>query len=65
VYLRTAPAPEGPWSASVKVYEAAPIDGGLVYAGVAHPYLDESGQTLVISFTNNNRIQVIKARFKK
>ncbi|OBR06947.1 secreted protein [Colletotrichum higginsianum IMI 349063] len=63
VFLRTAPAPEGPWTPDVKIFEAAPIDGGLVYAGVAHPYLDETGRTLVISFTNNNRIQVIKATF--
>ncbi|WYZ41146.1 hypothetical protein EsH8_V_000041 [Colletotrichum jinshuiense] len=65
VYLRTAPRPEGPWTPDVKIYEAKPIDNGLVYAGVAHPYLDPSGKTLAISFTNNNRIQVIKATFSK
>ncbi|GKT52338.1 uncharacterized protein ColSpa_12519 [Colletotrichum spaethianum] len=63
VFLRTAPSPEGPWTPDVKIFDAKPINGGLVYAGVAHPYLDESGKTLVISFTNNNRIQVIKATF--
>jgi hypothetical protein len=47
----------------VQVYTAAPIDGGLVYAGVAHPYLDASGKTLVVSFTNNNHIEVIKVAF--
>ncbi|GJC79915.1 hypothetical protein ColLi_02753 [Colletotrichum liriopes] len=65
VFLRTAPSPEGPWTPDIKIFEATPIDGGLVYAGVAHPYLDESGKTLVMSFTNNNRIQVIKATFSK
>ncbi|TQN69149.1 hypothetical protein CSHISOI_06348 [Colletotrichum shisoi] len=65
VFLRTAPAPEGPWTPDVKIFEAAPVDGGLVYAGVAHPYLDETGRTLVISFTNNNRIQVIKTTFSR
>ncbi|GJC98923.1 hypothetical protein ColKHC_07749 [Colletotrichum higginsianum] len=58
-------SPEGSWTPDVKIFEAAPIDGGLVYAGVAHPYLDETGRTLVISFTNNNRIQVIKATFSR
>ncbi|KAK3941410.1 hypothetical protein QBC46DRAFT_458297 [Diplogelasinospora grovesii] len=65
VHLRTAPAPAGPWSGDVQVYTAAPIDGGLVYAGVAHPYLDASGKTLVVSFTNNNHIEVIKVAFTK
>ncbi|KAF6815743.1 conserved secreted protein [Colletotrichum plurivorum] len=65
VFLRTATSLEGPWTPDVKIFQAEPIDGGLVYAGVAHPYLDESGKTLAISFTNNNRIQVIKATFSK
>ncbi|KAK2059023.1 hypothetical protein LY76DRAFT_571558 [Colletotrichum caudatum] len=65
VFLRTAYSPEGPWTPDLKIFEAQPIDDGLVYAGVAHPYLDESGKTLVISFTNNNRTQVIKATFWK
>lgn len=63
MFLRTATSLEGPWTPDVKIFQAEPIDGGLVYAGVAHPYLDESGKTLTISFTNNNRIQVIKATF--
>ncbi|KAI1499959.1 hypothetical protein F5X99DRAFT_430164 [Biscogniauxia marginata] len=52
-----------PWTPDVNVSEADPIDGGFDYAGVAHPYLDEVGKTLTISFTNNNHIQVIKATF--
>ncbi|KAK5653821.1 hypothetical protein OQA88_7980 [Cercophora sp. LCS_1] len=64
VYLRTAQALEGPWTPDVEVYTTTPIDGGLVYAGVAHPYLDPSGKTLVVSFTNNNHIEVIKATFR-
>ncbi|KAK0628785.1 hypothetical protein B0T17DRAFT_505415 [Bombardia bombarda] len=64
VYLRTAHALEGPWTPDVQVYTATPIDGGLVYAGVAHPYLDTTGRTLVISYTNNNHIEVIKVVFK-
>lgn len=64
VFLRTAPSPEGPWSADVRVFTATPIgEGGLTYAGVAHPYLDETGRSLVISFTNNNNIEVIRVTF--
>lgn len=65
VLLRTATSLEGPWTPDVKVYTGTPIDGGLTYAGVAHPYLDASGKTLTISFTNNNHIEVIKVTFSK
>lgn len=38
---------------------------GLTYAGVAHPYLDPSGKTLVASYTKNaTDIEVIKITFK-
>ncbi|KAK4168204.1 hypothetical protein QBC43DRAFT_341499 [Cladorrhinum sp. PSN259] len=65
IMLRTALSPEGPWTPDIEVFTAAPIvDGGLdVYAGVAHPYLDESGKTLVVSYTNNNYIEVLKVEF--
>ncbi|KAL0469601.1 hypothetical protein QR685DRAFT_527027 [Neurospora intermedia] len=63
VYLRTAQSLEGPWTPDVQVYKSEPIDGGLVYAGVQHPYLDPTGRTLVLSFTNNNHIEVIKVTF--
>ncbi|KAI1374360.1 hypothetical protein F4677DRAFT_461417 [Hypoxylon crocopeplum] len=65
VLLRTASSLEGPWTPDVKVYTATAIDGGLIYAGVAHPYLNSSGQTLTISYTNSNHIQVIKVTFSK
>lgn len=64
VALRTAPSPEGPWSAHKDIFTAEPIDGGFVYAGVAYPHLDPSGKTLTIAFTNNNHIQVIKVEFE-
>ncbi|CAM1508834.1 Fc.00g025730.m01.CDS01 [Cosmosporella sp. VM-42] len=63
VCLRTAPSPEGPWAEDKEIFKADPIDNGLVYAGVAYPFLDESGETLTIGFTNNNRTQIIKASF--
>ena len=65
VSIRTAPAPEGPWSADVSFFIPTPIDGGLVYAPAVHPYVDQSGETLTISYTNNNHIEVIKATFSK
>ncbi|QKX59715.1 uncharacterized protein TRUGW13939_06855 [Talaromyces rugulosus] len=58
--IRTAPAPEGPWSDDVKVYTPTPIDSGFTYAPGVHPYLDSAGKTLTISYTNKNHIQVIK-----
>lgn len=61
--LRTALSPEGPWTPDIEVYTAAPIDNGLVYAGVAHPYHDPSGKSLIISYTNNNYIEVLKVEF--
>lgn len=40
-------------------------DGGMVYAGVAHPYLDPSGKTLTVTYTNHpNIIEAIKVTFK-
>ncbi|KAK8018984.1 hypothetical protein PG991_008174 [Apiospora marii] len=64
VLLRTAPLPEGPWSDDVKVFTATPIGkDAMTYAGVAHPYLDPSGRSMVISYTNNNNIEVIKVTF--
>jgi hypothetical protein len=63
VAIRTAPKPEGPWSADVAVYTPTPIDGGFTYAPGVHPYLDASGDTPTISYTNNNHIEVIKVTF--
>jgi hypothetical protein len=62
--MRTAKSLEGPWTPDLEIYTTTPIDDGLVYAGVAHPYLDSSGMSLVVSYTNNNRIEVVKAWFK-
>ncbi|KAL7622429.1 hypothetical protein AAE478_007934 [Parahypoxylon ruwenzoriense] len=54
----------GPWTPDVTVYTATPIkEGGtarFTYAGVVHPYLDPSGRTLTISYTNNNYIEIIR-----
>ena len=63
VHLRTSQKPEGPWTPDVRVFKDEAIDSGFVYAGVAHPYLDPSGQTLTVSWTNNNHIRVAKIDF--
>ncbi|EKJ71895.1 hypothetical protein FPSE_07898 [Fusarium pseudograminearum CS3096] len=63
VFLKSAPSPEGPWTEGKEIFKDEPIDGGLVYAGLAYPHLDESGETLTIGFTNNNWIRIIKVSF--
>ncbi|KAB5566066.1 hypothetical protein GE09DRAFT_1055686 [Coniochaeta sp. 2T2.1] len=65
VHLRTADRPEGPWTPDVRVFRDESIDGGFVYAGVAHPYLDPSGRTLTVSWTNNNIIRVARVDFTR
>lgn len=62
VLVKTAPAPEGPWSEPITVYKPTPIqEGGNVYTAIPHPYYDNSGQTLVITYTNHpNTIQAIQ-----
>lgn len=62
--LRFAPLPEGPWSADKEIYTDEPIDGGLVYAGLAFPHLDPSGKTLIVGWTNHNHIRVARITFK-
>lgn len=64
--LRTAPSPEGPWTSDIVIFKVKSKKGGYAYSGVAHPYLDPSGETLVISYTNHpNVIEVIKVTFSK
>jgi hypothetical protein len=46
------------------VYSATISSGGMIYAGVAHPYLDPSGNTLTITYTNYpTAIEAIKVTF--
>ncbi len=62
VLIRTAPSPEGPWSADVEVYSTTPFKD-YIYAGVAYPYLDIGSKTLTMAYTNHNHIEVIKTTF--
>ncbi|KIV80939.1 hypothetical protein PV11_08404 [Exophiala sideris] len=65
VLMKTAQRPEGPWSDATTLYQATPItNGSSIYAAVPHPYFDESGQTLVVTFTNHpNVVQAVKITF--
>ncbi|KAF2666812.1 hypothetical protein BT63DRAFT_404016 [Microthyrium microscopicum] len=65
VLIRTAPKPEGPWSADVIAWTPTKFySAGYIYAGVAHPYLDTSGKTLTVSYTNNPNVNdVVKITF--
>jgi Domain of unknown function (DUF4185) len=62
VLAKTAPAPEGPWSEPITLYQAKPLTkGSSIYAAVPHPYYDTTGKTLVVTFTNHpNTIQAIR-----
>jgi hypothetical protein len=54
VMMRTAPAPEGPWSAEVMAFEAlAPAAGqGPIDDAQAHPeYNANGGQTMLVTYT--------------
>lgn len=60
--LKTASAPEGPWSEPQTVYKPTPVqEGGNIYAAVPHQYFDPSGKTLTVTYTNHpNVIQAIR-----
>lgn len=65
VLLKTAQRPEGPWSDAVTLYQATPLQqDSSIYAAVPHPYFDETGKTLVVTFTNHpNTIQAVRVVF--
>ncbi|KIX00067.1 uncharacterized protein Z518_10994 [Rhinocladiella mackenziei CBS 650.93] len=65
VLLKTSPKPEGPWSDPITLYQATPIrQDSSIYAAVPHPYFDNSGKTLVVTFTNHpNTIQAVRVVF--
>ncbi len=57
IQIRRAPRPEGPWSDPVKVYtcpEPGWKKGYFCYAAKAHPELDPTGRSLVISYACNS-----------
>ena len=53
--LRTAPAPEGPWSRAVKLFDAQKPDGGdWVYDALAHPeYAQNDGLTQYVTYSRS------------
>jgi len=63
--MKTSQKPEGPWSEPITLYQATPLqEGSSIYAAVPHPYFDESGKTLVVTFTSHpNTVQAIRVTF--
>ncbi len=54
VVLRTAPAPEGPWSQPVKAFTAMQPSQGNVYDAHAHSEYDaKGGQTIYVSYSRS------------
>jgi hypothetical protein len=48
VRIRTASAPEGPWSRAIAAFDTEePADGGWTYCGIAHPEYDDGASILV------------------
>lgn len=65
VLAKVARTPTGPWSEPVTLYQATPItNGSSIYAAVPHPYYDQTGKSLVVTYTNHpNLIQAVKLTF--
>jgi hypothetical protein len=61
VLAKVAYSLTGPWSDPITLYQATPItSGSSIYAAVPHPYYDETGKNLVVTFTNHpNVIQAV------
>jgi len=53
VMMRTAPAPEGPWSREIQAFAAMPpTGGGTVYDAQAHPEYDvDGGRTMYVTYS--------------
>ncbi len=69
--LRTAPAPEGPWSRAVKLFDAKKPEGGdWVYDILAHPeYAEDDGLTQYLTYSRStaffrSEIRVVKVKLK-
>ncbi|MBU2670778.1 sigma-70 family RNA polymerase sigma factor [Actinoplanes bogorensis] len=51
IAVRTAPKLEGPWTRLTKVSDACPAGDGACYAVAPHPEYDETGRTVLVSYT--------------
>ncbi|MEV0849122.1 DUF4185 domain-containing protein [Streptomyces sp. NPDC049954] len=58
IMVMTAPALEGPWTEPFTVASTCPGDtcGGVRYCIAPHPEYDESGETLLVTWTDDNVI---------
>ncbi|KAK9235267.1 hypothetical protein V1525DRAFT_410499 [Lipomyces kononenkoae] len=62
ILAKTASSPTGPWSAPVTLYK---VPSGQVYSAAPHPNYDETGKTLVCTYTKYpNQLQAVKVTFK-
>ncbi|HET9402275.1 MAG TPA: hypothetical protein VFO34_15130 [Candidatus Acidoferrales bacterium] len=69
---RTAPAPEGPWSDELKIFQAArPQDGTNVYDAQAHPeYSEDGSRVMFITYSRAtapfaSEIRIVRLEFAR
>lgn len=67
VLLRTAPAPEGPWSLAVELFETLPREDGIwVYDALLHPeYVLDGGRIQYISYTRGSEMRWVQINLAK
>jgi len=70
MHLRTAPAPEGPWSDATIIGRALPARHNWNYGLIAHPELSEQdGRIEILSYTRPlsefvNETRLVQVRFR-
>ena len=70
--MRTAPAPQGPWSGPVKLFDAQePEGGGWVYDALAHAeYATDGGLTQIVTYSRStgffqSEVRVVKVKLEQ
>jgi hypothetical protein len=66
IYVSTAPALEGPWTSALDIATTCPTGtcGTLRYCIAPHPEFDQSGKTLIVTWTDANNIYADRVTFK-
>lgn len=66
IYVSTAPKLEGPWSSPVTLGTTCPTGtcGNLRYCIAPHPEFDDSGKTLLVTWTDANVIHAVKIEWQ-
>lgn len=58
ITMRTADKLQGPWSNETTVFQAPVlVDGNMAYAPTHHPHFDDTGKSLIVSYTQDYNIQ--------